>query len=875
MPAVSICDPVAATLRRTLETNQSKTSDDLTANLVTNASRILQSEIQYKEVDDYQTTILDQLKAKYIVLSLPNSENSDDKMKDGANYIKKNEKVSKGLSLPEPTVTLYSPKKVSLGWKGTFPVGAGMYNVGNTCYLNSTLQALFHVPALVNWLLSDSHHTSKCEQNDGGGECLTCAVAKTLQSSHQKSGCAIKPFYIYNKLKLICRTMVPGQQEDAHEFLRYLLEGMEKAYLARHKASKLDSYSKETTPINQIFGGYIRTEVKCLQCRHVSTTFQHFQDLLVDIRKASTLDEALSSYFSREQLDNNDYKCEACKRRVPATKQFSLERPPKVLCVQLKRFSVLGGKISKHIGFKQTIDMGPYLWKEPGEPTQSLTYKLMSIVTHMGPSVNCGHYTAVAKVSTGQYYSFDDSCVRPLSLSNVFSTNAYIMIFEMEQQTQSQVQAQQTVKLNGTITVNNTLSSSGSPMNKTITPKASTSGLHSLNGLINGTSISKDNTDNTKTNLQISTNKNAGLQFNTQKSANFIGPQLPQKLQDKSQPRLIMHIKNGKILNGNSLVPYDGSSEEEDVSSNGTLKNRTNLNTLTKTNTSANTTNGTQKCSLTKNGSPKINLNVSKTNGSSVSQNQSNVIHCTKTQNGSSCSTITSTIKYQNGKSETNGKTENSNNNSKSKWHQSVRKTGQDDKVITKASSSSMKGWQVSKDTSFSATSTATPNGWSVTDKEDIHKISQNNGTPSAAALRDFNGTNRSDTVSHLLKMSHRGYGSSSVANWNGNRTHLDREVDNDRREIRKRHFNADDEEIDRGRVKKVKDHRTYEERSNSGYNPFQEYQNGKTWNRSLSGYYRRHYYNTSNNGRPRHGRNYRPPHYRYHNHSRAHWQRE
>lgn len=876
MPAVSICDPVAATLRRTLETNQTKTSDDLSANLVTNASRILQSEVQYKEVDDYQTTILDQLKAKYIVLSLPNSESSDDKMKDGANYAKKNERTFKGPSLPEPTVTLYSPKKVSLGWKGTFPVGAGMYNVGNTCYLNSTLQALFHVPALVNWLLSDSHHASKCEQNDGSGECLTCAVAKTLQSSHQKSGCAIKPFYIYNKLKLICRTMVPGQQEDAHEFLRYLLEGMEKAYLTRHKASKLDSYSKETTPINQIFGGYIRTEVKCLQCRHVSTTFQHFQDLLVDIRKASTLDEALSSYFSREQLDNNDYKCEACKRRVPATKQFSLERPPKVLCVQLKRFSVLGGKISKHIGFKQTIDMGPYLWKEPGESTQSLTYKLMSIVTHMGPSVNCGHYTAVAKVSTGQYYSFDDSCVRPLSLSNVFNTNAYIMIFEMEQQSQSQIHAQQTVKLNGTVTVNNTLSS-GSTMNKTITPKPSTSGLFSLNGLTNGTSANKDNTGNSEINLQISTNKNSGLQFTTQKTTNFIGPQLPQKLQDKSQPRLVMHIKNGKILNGNSLVPYDGSSEEEDVNSIETLKNHTNLNTSTKTNTNA--TNGTQKCSSVKT-FPKVILNskemqkcASKTNGSNVSQNQST--QCIKTQNGSSCSTITSTMKYQNGKSETNGKAENGNNNSKNKWHQPVRKAGQEDKVITKVTSSSMKGWQVSKDTSFSATSAATSNGWSVTDKEDIHKIGQNNMTPSAAALRDFNGTNRSDTVSHLLKMSHRGYGNSSVTNWNGNRTHLDREVDNDRREERKRHFNTDDEEIDRGRVKKVKDHRTYEERSNSGYNPFQEYQNGKTWNRSLGGYYRKHYYNTSNNVRPRHGRNYRPPHYRYHNHSRAHWQRE
>ncbi|XP_034192188.1 ubiquitin specific peptidase 36 [Osmia lignaria lignaria] len=880
MPAVSICDPVAATLCRSLETNQPKSSDDLSSCLVNNASRILQSEIQYKEVDDYQTTILDQLKAKYIVLSLPNSENLDGKTKDGTNCIKRNEKTSKGPSLPEPSVVLYPPKKVSLGWKETFPVGAGMYNVGNTCYLNSTLQALFHIPALVNWLLSDSHHTSKCEQNDGGGECLTCAVAKTLQFSHQKSGCAIKPFYIYNKLKLICRTMVPGQQEDAHEFLRYLLEGMEKAYLARHKASKLDSYSKETTPINQIFGGYIRTEVKCLQCRHVSTTFQHFQDLLVDIRKANTLDEALTSYFSREQLDNNDYKCEACKKRVPATKQFSLERPPKVLCVQLKRFSVLGGKISKHIGFKQTIDMGPYLWREPGEAVQPLTYKLMSIVTHMGPSVNCGHYTAVAKVSTGQYYSFDDSCVRPISLNNVLSTNAYIMIFEMEQQTPTPVQTQQTVKLNGTMTVNNTLSSPGSPKNKTVAPKPSTSGLISLNGSLNGTSVNKDNTEKSETSLQASTNKSAVLQFTSQKSTNFIGPQLPQKLQDKSQPRLIMHIKNGKILNGNSLVPYDGSSEEEDVNSIVPLKNHTSSSTAPKTNTSTSATNGTPKNSPIKNNLPKtvfsskeVQKFTSKANGgNNVSQNQSSITQCAKAQNGSSYSTTP--IMYQNGKLEANGKTESSSTN-KSKWHHSVRaKTGQDEKVITKAANSNMKGWQVSKDT-FSPTSTAAPNGWSVTDKEDVNKVNQNSTTPSVAALRDFNGTNRSDTVSHLLKMSHRGYGSSSVVNWNGNRTHLDREVDNDRREERKRHFNTDDEEIDRGRVKKVKDHRTYEDRSNTDYNPFQEYQNSKTWNRaSGGGYYRKHYYNTSSYTRSRHGRNYRPQHYRYHNHSHGHWQR-
>lgn len=102
---------------------------------------------------------------------------------------------------------------------------------------------------------------------------------------------------------------------------------------------------------------------------------------------------------------------------MPATKQFSLEKPPKVLCVQLKRFSVLGGKIQRHIGFKQTVDMGPYLWKESGEPRRKLIYRLTSMVTHMGPNVNCGHYTAVAQVSSGKYYCFDDSYVRSLKIT--------------------------------------------------------------------------------------------------------------------------------------------------------------------------------------------------------------------------------------------------------------------------------------------------------------------------------------------------------------------------------------------------------------------------------------------------------------------------
>lgn len=177
----------------------------------------------------------------------------------------------------------------------------------------------------------------------------------------------------------------------------------------------------------------MRQEVTCVRCKHVSTTFQHFMDILVDIQQSNTIEEALAGFFRQRKLgypgdEASLYKCEKCKVKVQAKWQCFLEKPPAVLCVQLKRFTLLGGKIGKPIQLSRKLNIGSFL-KHPGKT--EVTYALRSMITHVGPSPNCGHYTAIGEASNGQFYQFDDASVRQISINQVLRTASYVVFYEM------------------------------------------------------------------------------------------------------------------------------------------------------------------------------------------------------------------------------------------------------------------------------------------------------------------------------------------------------------------------------------------------------------------------------------------------------------
>lgn len=254
----------------------------------------------------------------------------------------------------------------------------GLVNFGNTCYCNSVLQALYFCKPFRNKVLE-----SKVKLKRNNKETLLTCLADlfyTIANQKKKTG-SYAPKKFINRLRKENESFDNYMQQDAHEFLNYLLNTI--ADLVRSEKGD----KQAITWVQDIFQGTLTNETRCLNCESVSSKDEDFIDLSVDVEQNTSLTHCLRVFCKTETLGSeHKYYCENCCSKQEAQKRMRIKKPPKILALHLKRFKYMESqnrhtKLTSRVVFP--LELRLFNENSIGECEDRL-YDLFAAVIHCG-----------------------------------------------------------------------------------------------------------------------------------------------------------------------------------------------------------------------------------------------------------------------------------------------------------------------------------------------------------------------------------------------------------------------------------------------------------------------------------------------------------
>jgi ubiquitin carboxyl-terminal hydrolase 2/21 len=330
----------------------------------------------------------------------------------------------------------------------------GLANMGNTCFLNATLQCISHTYEL-NHFLNNKKYKEKVNKKP---ESLILVEWDKLRELMWSENCVISPGGFVGSVQKIAKIkdkdiFTGYAQNDLPEFLLFIIdcfhESLNRGVTMKISGTAEDDrdnlaikcykmlenmYQNDYSEIIQMFYGISVTQI-CDDTNIIRQNPEPFFLLnlpLPEGKRECSIYDCFDLFTANERMegDNKWYNDEA-KEHQEVDKNTMFFNLPDLLVVDLKRFNNMIRKNNMLVDIPlDGIDLSKYVI---GYNKYNNVYDLYGVCNHSGSTMG-GHYTAYVKNANGKWYHFNDTSITEVSdSSTVITPKAYCLFFRRRQ----------------------------------------------------------------------------------------------------------------------------------------------------------------------------------------------------------------------------------------------------------------------------------------------------------------------------------------------------------------------------------------------------------------------------------------------------------